>query len=361
MSRLLLAWFLLPLPASGQASPQPPTALKLDAAQSAFLEEFGHEMAAAVSSGSPGRFGEVFDGERFAGRVVEGIEVPAEVRDDFVEGMLKELRTSPAALMSGFLGQSYAFLRVHSWDGNPTLLFRLRPSSGGFNYHAFPFELGPPPEIALYDVYVLASGEPLSRTLHRLALPALVQQDRSLLDRLLGRERSFVENMTKFRDMGLKIQAEEYEEALRIHGELPKDLRQDKTVRLLEMNALVHLEGGDERYLQAIERYRDAFPDDPAMSMIVLDYHIVKGDYEVSMGLIEEIGGWVGGDPYLEVMRAVREGLEYLEENFDYAFTEESMAAAPDYADFLQSEQARQYLAGRETEGEEEPPPDPQE
>ncbi len=392
---LLLVLLLAPLSAAGQpagtaAGTSPPSSF--DTAEIAFLEQFGREMAAEIAAGSSALFDAAFDLERFARRVVEGIDIPTETREGFLEGMLRGMRRS-AGLLAGFLGQPYEFLRIHPWEGTPTLLFRLRPSDGGFNYHAYRFELVSTREVTLYDLHVLAVGEPLSRTLRRLALPGLVQQDRSLLDRLLGRERSFVDNMNKFRDMGHKVQAGEYEAALRVHLELPRDMREDKTVRLLEMNALVQVGGAEERYLEAIQQYREAFPDDPALPMIVLDYHIVTGDYDVAMGLIEEIEGWVGGDPYLDVMRVsaaflggraaeavqrvvkylarypddeearwfqvsaalsakdhavVREGLEYLEAHFEYVFTEESMGGAPEYADFLQSEEARRFLAGRE-------------
>ncbi len=376
-------------PASGPPPSELPAGVRLDLdeTQIAKLEELSHALAADIAGGQGRLLDRVFDYDHLLRRVLHGLEIPS----DFSAGFISGLRGNPGGVAAGFLGQNCEFLRVLDRDGVPTLLFRLKSQGGGFNYHAFLFRLDEDDSVKLYDFYNFGSGEHASESMRRLAIPALAMEESSILGKLLGRDRAFFEHMDTLQEIGRQNLAQNHPEVLRLIETLPQELREDKSTRLMEITALALLGGVEEqRHFEAIESYRDAFPDDASIPLVMFDYYALRGDYDVAMGLVDRLEELVGGDPYLETLRisaallcerhteamerareylaanpddekahwlqvsaalgaqefgVVRQELEALEEGFYYQFSEELLAADPAYAEFLRSDHGRNFLA----------------
>lgn len=392
-SGLLLATALL----SGCDEPvvkppsEPGVPVELTDDQISSLSEFGDALASSLSAADPSVFEEAFDYDRFSARLLEGIEIGARDRAEFQEGLLEGVKRNRGGLAAAFLGQDYAFLRVLDRDGVPVLVFRLRLDQGGFNYHAYRFALDPEGGPRLHDFYVYTAGEYVSASMRRTLLPALTQLNRSFLERLSSPELEYLEHLTTIQEIGQHMLARNFDEALRIHDSLPEDVRRDKSLRLTELNLLASTEGGD-RYLRAMEAYRESYPSDPSLAIMLLDYHALRGNYDQTMVTIDQIEASVGGDTYLDLVRAaacatvgrsqesvdrarayiaghpqdeegywtlvgsslatgdfatVAQGLAELRSRFAYQFTHESLEAEPSYADFLASPEGREFLAER--------------
>lgn len=60
-----------------------------------------------------------------------------------------------------------------------------------------------------------------------------------------------------------------------------------------------------DRSVSAFEkRYRENFPGDKSVDLILLDRHIRTGHYDDALASVDALDKWVGGDPYLDTIRA---------------------------------------------------------
>ncbi|MEJ7639603.1 MAG: hypothetical protein WKF75_16915, partial [Singulisphaera sp.] len=165
----------------------------------------------------------------------------------------------------------------------------------------------------------------------------------------------------------------------------------DKNLLLLRLQAAPNL--GDEEYTAVIEDFRKYHPDDPCLDILSIDTSILKKDYAKALASIDRLDKAVGGDPYLDSLRAnvyldgqkpdaarqaarralereptlidaywslvaislkEREFAETLEllnaigEKFDIVF--EDLGTMPEYAEFVETPQYQQWLKAQARE-----------
>jgi hypothetical protein len=172
---------------------------------------------------------------------------------------------------------------------------------------------------------------------------------------------------------------------------LPPKVRASRIFRLAELQAAMQL--GDSRYIDLITQFEHDFPDDPALLLLVIDGYVMKKDGPKLLAAIDRLDRKVGGDPYLELHRAVaytldptpanlakaeasaraivtampdlqqawwtlvtvqlQRGdhagvvptLDAIKQRFALTFSREAMAAEPLYATFLQSPEFAEWWA----------------
>ena len=64
------------------------------------------------------------------------------------------------------------------------------------------------------------------------------------------------------------------------------------------------IEEDPEGYGQAMEDFRDAFPNDPAMDLVALDRWFLKKQFADYRRGLDRVKHALGGDPYLDVLQA---------------------------------------------------------
>src|SRR5690606_15533313 len=91
--------------------------------------------------------------------------------------------------------------------------------------------------------------------------------------------------------------------ALQVYTRLPDELKQDKTVLIIRVQA-ASMVNDEELYLAALEDYRRAFPNDPSAQVVSIDYHFMKRQFEEALKAVHALEREAGPDAHLNVMRA---------------------------------------------------------
>ena len=250
-----------------------------------------------------GRFESVrrqFDFVALAERAIEGMSLRPAVRHGLIEGMREGDLTQQIFHTDG-LG-SYRFMKAEYKGGMIIVRFRVLHPENGLNYHDLIVERGDRGEIRVVDMIPAASGELASSSLRRIWMAMLVREDRSLLDRIRGKDRAWLDDTEGILRMTDFNRAGEYEKVLKEYDALPKSIREMKGMMLLAIGAAGAAD--DARYLALLNRYAALFAGDPSLELILIDKYILEESYEKALRGIDRLDQIVGGDPYLDTMRA---------------------------------------------------------
>lgn len=60
----------------------------------------------------------------------------------------------------------------------------------------------------------------------------------------------------------------------------------------------------NDEYLVEMERFRSNHPTDPAVELVSIDYYLLKEDFQAMFKSIDQLDKEIGGDPYLNILRA---------------------------------------------------------
>ena len=208
-------------------------------------------------------------------------------------------------------GGDYRFLRFRELDGYRTALFRfqLGGDEGGINYHEL--LLGKVNgRLSIVDLFVYTNGERFSQTFRRAFLPLAQEIDQSTISRLLGG--SNVNDIEQMINVSEAIQSENPQRVLSLYDALPANLKQDKNMLMNRVQAASMMMSYDnagnilnaEPYLSALADFKKFHPNDRALPLLMIDYHVLNGELDETLGSIDALNTSVGGDPYLLVMKA---------------------------------------------------------
>jgi len=271
------------------------------------LVGFARDLEEAVEAGDARAFEKFFDAERMVDRTLKGLNLPASARDELLQGLRQgpdEAGSFAAQIMKAAAnGGSYRLLRVHRVDGAPRALFRLiLPDDGGFNYHDIVVEPAGKDQLRAVDVYALGSGELLTTTMRRLILENQAALDPKRRARLEGYDAEFVKALPIRNEMLAAISKRDYATAVKRFEKLPERVQREKSTWLPYLMSVAAV---DPQKLKAgIERFRATYPDDPAVEMMSLNWHMLEKQYVEYQQAVDRIDRIVGGDPYLGILRA---------------------------------------------------------
>ena len=262
---------------------------------------FGRKVEETIAKGDPSYLDGSFHARIFFDRVTQGIEAPEGYEEGFRRGAL-DADPLGVRLVENIqrTGGTLAFLRILP-DEPPRALFRL-VSDEGLNYHAFELQRGPKSRIVWADVYIYASAEFFSETLRRVYLESVAESGVGLVDRLLGQDRDFLDHLAEIREFGAHARQGAHAEALRVYKSLPESVRLSKAMLLLRIHVAGEVD--TEEHLAALADFERCFPDSPALQLLLVDRHILHGEWDKALALTDAIDSLVGGDLYLDLMRA---------------------------------------------------------
>lgn len=334
---------------------------------------------------------EHLDVDALLDRILLGIHLDTDTLGEFRRGFKKGM--GPGQLLQGVLGQRFHFLAIREFEGRQRPFFRLILDEGGLNYLVFDVRSGADGEIVIHDFYTFATGEWLSDSIRRIVLPALAHADRSLLEKIFSpADADYVRHLDEVGRMSRSYQAGEFETAVSLFLSLPRSLQEQKLINVTFLSALAELEDREEEYKAAMSRFEKLFPGDPALKLMLVDYHMLNGDWDAMFQDLDWLENSVGGDPYTDVLRAsgmvfkedwaaarrfalraaerepeledaywtlvtvalnvadhaaVVQGLSWLQDRFGYFFDVQTLEQEPLYAEFLSSPQARDFFSPR--------------
>ena len=270
------------------------------------LRAFTDALALAVRTGDLAKFGDLIDWDAILHETTDKVEASPLTRKNFLAGAKSGIEQSFSGdLIRSAAGEPhrFRFLSMHEGAmGGEAALFRMLPATGGVNYLEFSPERLPDGKVRARRIYVYLSGESIAQTLRRSYLAVVAGERRSVLARALRPENEYGANLDKIGDLARAVGEKRFPAAMAIYKTLPVGVREDKSVLTLHLQAAQGV--GEKEYADAIQEFRDRFPNDACIDLISLDAYLLKKQYPEALAAIDRIDGKVGGDPYLEVMRA---------------------------------------------------------
>jgi hypothetical protein len=260
------------------------------------FEEFAWELEQTMTELDPSFFREHFDLEAFFAVVTEGVdrstarsfEAGARSTFDLPGGLVEAMAT--------FDG-SFRFLRM--MPGEPVRALFRAAGDDGLNYlalHLHKNDAG----VRIVDVFPYTTGELMTTSFRNVLLRTAASQDRGLLARLFGKQSAKVEWVDRFAEMTERL-ATDPAGVLELYASLPEDLQREASVLMLRIQAASAV--GDEVYARALYDLQRFRPEHPALPMMLLDLHLIHGDFEAAGKSIDALDTLVLGDPYLDILR----------------------------------------------------------
>lgn len=200
-------------------------------------------------------------------------------------------------------GATYQLLRVRKKRGRYWALFRLHNEEQGVNYHDLCLHKKSSGEIEATDLYVLSTGELMSQTLRRIALPLLANENRSLLQKLLKSESDYAKHWPEIQSMQLAMRNHDGDRAIEVYHQLPQTVQEDKTVLLMRITAASRAKN-DSDYADGLGDLKRLFPGEPMIELMNMDVMFLERKFEKMRASIDFIDKFVEGDPFLDVLRA---------------------------------------------------------
>ena len=297
-------------PATAASGPAPGAAVAKPAGPPVTDEqckEFADAMKAAVVGNDGQQLAELVDWDAILEASTADFAVPVASRKGFIDGAKGSLNqpTGPMQQIAKQIGgqeSRFTFLRVHDGeDGSRRVMFRIL-ADGGVNYVDFLLARRPGNRVRAVDLFVFMSSELMSKTLRRAFVPVAAHANRGVLERLAGSEGEFMKNLPTIEKMNASLRDGRPKEVLAAYKTLPPGLRKDKNFQLMRLRAAQAVDEGE--YAAAIEDLRKEHPDDPCIDMISIDGYTFKKDYRQAVACVDRLDKAIGGDPYLNVLRA---------------------------------------------------------
>lgn len=269
-------------------------------------EAFATSILNAIVLGDAESFRTQFDLNAFAARAFPAIDGNTPVASQLravVESKLHEIGPQLIDVQFHYIraNASYNYLRTINRNDGPRSIFRLVDSDGLLNYHELHL-VRRPQGIRAVDLFVYASGEPLSVTLQRTLLTLLPPDKQSRIANLSKSCAASLHEVLTLDYMHRPWRSGDYESVLAIYESLPKELRATKSLQAIRLSAARKV--SEAEHAAAIDEYRKIFPDDPSTYLKYLHPHLPTPAYADFYCALDRLDEFVGGDPYLQALRA---------------------------------------------------------
>ncbi len=278
---------LLAAAACGDGVPKPAAMDPVSADEAAALARAFDD---AIAPCDVAKLEPLFDSETVARRIVQKASIRADEKRAGLTELSRRNFSVGKQLCAGFAKDTrFDLLRVRQAGATNRPLFRML-SDGTLNY--YDLELGKSKAtgvVRIVDLHIYVSGEELTTTLANLIEQGLAAEHRG-------------QSTKGFQDISAARQSGDWAGVRRIVESLPARLRGTKAVSLIELQAAMQQDAPD--YLELIERFERAFPDDPALEMMAIDGHFLRKNPAALLAAIERLDRRVGGDPYLAHLRS---------------------------------------------------------
>jgi tetratricopeptide (TPR) repeat protein len=301
--RLILAVLLLSLGAGCTREKQaarvvpPPT----DAEATAFANAYRE----ALAKPNVQRAAMMVDWDALLEKATANTDVAASFKNGFITGAKERGgRVAFAEQLSQVIqkGGQLTLLRIRTdANGGKRAVLRLILPDGAINYHEMVLGRDEQGLVRARDIYVYTSSEYLSDTMRRMFLFAAAQNP-GFLQQLAGEKNPFLEHIEDYKKMMEKVRAGDGKGAAELYTRLPQNVRREKSVMLANVMASSQID--DTTYGRALDEFRAAFPRDAGVDLMSIDAYILKERYDDALGAVDRLDASVGGDPYLDVLRA---------------------------------------------------------
>lgn len=201
-----------------------------------------------------------------------------EDENEFELGLKSGLIEFPKKLINLVeMGSFYDFINYRYDEETKSyhMLFRLFQMDEGINYHDYKVSIVND-ELMFDDMYIYLSGEYISDTFTRIfqyTAPESALNNTS--------------DYKKYSKALIDIRAGNIENAYNLLNAITGELAKEKFIHINKIQLAARLD--DATYMEAIESLRNTFPNDPTIYLTLVDYHIMKEEYDVAFDLVDNL------------------------------------------------------------------------
>lgn len=198
---------------------------------------------------------------------------------------IKSLKIGDRVIQYKKKGGSYKHIKTYEKTGVKHVLFRLYTGTG-INYHDMEL-IKVKNEIKVSDIYVYLSGQNISTSLADLMNTTLESKKSSAYR--LGMIAAYVKKGN-------------YSDAMAMFKKLDKKLKNTKTAQIIYLQILSST-NENKKYLKAMEEYKKNYPNDPSLPLMLVDYHILRNEYDKALDNLNKLDATIDKDPFLDYIR----------------------------------------------------------
>jgi tetratricopeptide (TPR) repeat protein len=237
-----------------------------------------------------------------ADRATKGVEAPEKFKAGFIKGVTERAGANNIGtqlVTQVKSGATVKLLRVKTDARGTHALFRVL-SGAGVNYlDVFLERLAG--KVVAVDVYIFLSGEKLGQSIGRAFMLTAADANKNFIERLVTDQQQFVKFAPKLTEMNEANVKKDFPAVLKIFDALPPAMKREKPFLLARYLAASSV-NDDKQYQRAIEDFEVAFPNDPALSLLMIDGHFLRKNYDKALASVEALDKQVN-DPFLNVLR----------------------------------------------------------
>ncbi len=195
----------------------------------------------------------------------------------------------------------YRLIRRHGEGAHTRLLFRMA-GDNGMNYHDLEVVRGSNGVLEIVDMHIALSGERLSESIRRMTVLTALGQKGSFLQQLTGQLSDIEKSAPLIDRVNAQKASGQFAQALATLKQLPPSVQSEKTFAL--MRVMIAMQINEQEYLSAMTDFRKTFPTDACIDFLSIDFYILRKEYDQGIAAIDRFDKSIGGDVYLNTLRA---------------------------------------------------------
>jgi hypothetical protein len=255
---------------------------------------FAKEIETAIKKGEGDFLDKAFDKDEF----IKKMDLPAtETAKDFARGVAQKITIGKQ--IANELGDydNFEFIKHYVKDNRHHVIFRLfTDKEGSLNYQDYELiKLRGKCRVA--DMYIYMSGETLSETTRNMYV--------SLFPATTGEtglsETEKITDLSRVKDIRKLMHSGKEQEAKKIYDDLPDYIKHTKTVSVLSVLLASRLTL--EEYSRALKDFKERFPNEPSMPLMMIDGYYLQKDYAGVLSAINSLDSQINKDPLLDYHR----------------------------------------------------------
>jgi hypothetical protein len=266
-------------------------------------ERWGAEFATAIVARDTAAANALIDWDAIFDAATRDVRVPEPVRMQFIaRGRESAATTGLAAQLVRVVrsGGDVSFVRGRTAGDECRAVLRVIQDTG-LNYYDARLVVRDGTVLAR-DIDIFRAGEPVSATIRRYFLIFAAAQSSAMSSAPEGVDGDSFHHASELTSLFAAADAADHTQVLEIVAGLPPSLRQDRAI--LQVRAIAAAQAGPEEHSAAIDALRAAYPETPGLALACIDLHARRGEQEECLAAIDRLDARIGGDPYLDAVRA---------------------------------------------------------
>jgi len=265
-------------------------------------EAFAVDLIAAIAAKDEKSCHGLIEWNSLLTRITGGVNAAEADRAAYIEGFLNPPNGQYMTPFGGFTeGTRYSLLRLRTKGGKRYALFRLiHPIEVGVSYHELPLVKRADGSIAAEDIYIYNAGEYLSNTFRKSYIQAASREN--IPSSGTSSESEYLRNLHLIERMTASFKNGDARDVLAAYDLLPASMQRDKSLVIVRLMAANQV--GGNVFQDVLTEVKRTHGYDPAMDLVFLAAYQAQGRYSEAFAAVDRIDRAIGGDPYLNVIRA---------------------------------------------------------